>query len=448
MGLYARVINVLSFNVVQTIASKGLAFLNLAILIRLLATEEIGIIGLAGGYVALLGFILVLPESVFIRDFPKIKNKINQYLSSFFAFSLLRSGVLLLLGGIVAAWLGINGSDPRLPVYFMLLVGSTVLTSLSGPFREAFYANFRQARIALIDLSLNVLSIISLALLYFSQDVITYGILQVVVALIGIGWWYQNAHSKLGFTFTLFPGWMALSWASIQGFALWNHFSGIAIRLVSQSDIVILGFFSTLTELGNYSVALTISGVFFVFPQLVQKAASLSFSQSDANTANPVMLGAVVRYNTLFSLAQFLAYIIAGPFLLPLLVPEHFNVVWEYSLYLVGGVTLYNLARPWLSLIVIKVNPMMFFFQLFLIPCTASVVIYWFFAAEYGALGVAQANMLAYGLLGVMTILYARYKIKTTPSFKLLPFETRALARVRKMILGKINYTARRSSTR
>ncbi len=430
MNLFARVANVVSFNVLQTFFSKALAFVNFAILVRLLSAEEIGILGLSGGYVALLGFVLILPESVFIRDFVKIKGDINKYLSSFFGFSIVRSLLLLLMAVPVAVWLYFQQQSEVVAAYFLLLVTSTLLTSLTGPFREAFYANFRQARITFVDLILNIVSLSALVILFFSQNILTYGFIQVMVALLGVGWWYWNAVSKLGFSFHLFQGWLTLAWKSVQGFALWNHLSGMAIRLISQADIVILGFFVGLIELGNYAVALTIASVFFVFPQLIQKAVTLSFSQRETNESTRNILGIAIRYNTLFSLAQLGGYILVGPYLVSWLSPANPDVVFAYSVYLATGVTFYNLARPWLALIVAKIDARKFFFELFLIPCLFAVPLYLFFVSREGAIGLAQANIIAYALLSVWTAIYCMKTLHVYPRFQLAPFEKNMLVKV------------------
>lgn len=429
MGLYDKVVNVLSFNVLQTVLSKGLAFVNFAILIRLLSVEEIGIIGLSGGYIALLGFVMLLPESIFIRDFSKIRLRANDYISSFLGFGGIRNLVLFILALPVAWWVSQEQSTFTVGMYFILLVLSTLINSLSSPFREAFYANYRQARITFVDLSLNVVSFASLGLLYFSRDVLTYGFLQVLVALLGVGWWYWNAKQKMGFTFKLPGDWIKISYDSIRGFVFWNHLGGVINRLVYQADIVILSFFVSLAALGEYTIALTIANVFFVFPQLVQKLMSLSFSQIEKQSLSK-NLGVAVRYNTLFSLAQFLGYWALGHYLIDFLHIKNAPLVFTYSLFLAGGVTLLNLARPWISLAVVRIEPKKFFTHLFLFPCALAMVIYWVAAQTSGVMGVAQANVLAYFIVGGWAVFYISLALGVRPDFfYLASFERKWLLR-------------------
>ncbi|MEK6970139.1 MAG: oligosaccharide flippase family protein [archaeon] len=431
MTLFTRVFSVLSFGTLQVIFSKLISFINFAILVRLLTHEEIGIIGLAGGYMALLGFLMVLPENVFIRDFKKMQGRLNEYISSFFFFGVMRSLVLFVVAGGMALHLSSLQSDPRLTLYFLLLVGTTLLNSLVGPFREAFYGAYRQARITFVDVISNLLLLTLIGLLYFQRDVIVYGWLQLGVAMLGLVWWIWNAHRHLHFSF--FPPTFQLAIDSLRNFSIWNHLAGSVIRLVYQIDIVILGFFVGLGVVGDYAVALTLANVFFVFPQMIQKVLSLSLSSVEDKRTLENMLGIAVRYNTLFSVAQWGAFLIMGPWLISLLGPESPAQIWTYSIYLVSGVTLFNIARPWSSLAVSKIPPKDFFFKLFFLPSMVAVPIYWYAAAQLGALGVAKANLVTFFILGGWLIIYMHIHLKLIPRiFYFSPHE--------KHFLGKIQH--------
>ncbi len=431
MSLFGKVFRVVSFNAFQTIFSKGIAFINFAILIRLLSGEDIGVIGLSAGYVALMGFLLVLPESIFIRDFLEIRKRLNEYISAFLGFNAVRGLVLFLFAIPVAFWLSQIQLNPELGSYFLLLVLATLLNTLSGPFREAFYSNYRQARIAFVDLSLNVVSLLVLVALFFSRSVVTYGWLQVLVALIGVGWWYWNARKAIHFRFQWHLRWFGMATDAIKGFAIWNHLAGAMMRLVYQADVVILGFFVSLAALGDYTVALTLANVFFVFPQMIQKVMSLSFSQMEKKETVSPVLGVVVRYNTILSLAQFVGYAVVGPWLIALLSPDNPGTVFLYSLYLAGGVTLLNITRPWISLAVVRIPPKRFFTMLFLGPCLLAIGIYWAAANYYGIVGVAQANILTYFIVGVWGVLYTTHSLRILPRlFYPAEFEKRLIHRL------------------
>ncbi|MDZ4256280.1 MAG: oligosaccharide flippase family protein, partial [archaeon] len=260
MTRFERVFSVLTFGTMQTVVSKLISFINFAILVRLLSTEEIGIIGLAGGYMALFGILMILPENIIIREFMTIKKNLNVFMNSFLQFSLARGIFLFLIGIPVAIYIQSLQQDPRLSIYFMLLLGVNLINGLNGPFREAFYGFYRQARITFVDIVVNILLLLTMAFLYFHREVLVYGALQVIVALIGVGWWYWNARSHLDFR------WMH-QWdigpavQAMMRFSLWNHLAGVVIRLVYQIDILILGFFVGLATIGDYAVALTLANV-------------------------------------------------------------------------------------------------------------------------------------------------------------------------------------------
>ncbi len=432
MTLFQKIVSVLSFGSLQILASKFIGLIQFAVLVRLLSTSEIGIIGLAGGYVAILSFILVSPESILIRDFKKIQPKLNVYVSSFLQFLIYRN-ILIFAGGSLVAWYVLPLPDnPALTAYFILLLLYHLITSLSGPLREAFYGYYRQARITIVDLMVSIMLIATMPILYFSRDVVVYGMLQVLVASLGVGWWYWNARRYLNFLFVgglNFRKWnIKLSLDTIRQFGVWNHLSWMVIRLVYQVDIVLLGFFVSLEALGSYAVALTIANVFLVFPLMLQKILSLSLSQIEDKIVLQNIFGVTVRYNTIFSLAQFLGFIFLGGFIISIFGPDNPGVVWLYSLYIIAGITLFNVVRPWTSLAFIHLSPREYFLGLYAVPAICSVPIY-FLAAQYGgALGVAKANVLTFGLIALWVVLYVRYRVRLSPNLKFISTSEKSFA--------------------
>lgn len=435
MSLFQKALSVFSFGSLQIILGKAISLVNFAILVRLLTTEEIGIVGLAGGYIAILSFLLVSPESILIRDFKKISSKINEYISSYLQFILVRNGILFLIAVPLAWYISSIQTDSRLALYFILLVLTTLLNGFTGPFRESFYGLYRQARITFVDVVMNIALLLSMAILFFSRDVITYGFLQVSIAFISVLWWYWNARKHLHFKYQ--PKWnLSLAFQSLKGFGIWNHLSGSVIRLVYQVDIVVLGFFVSLEALGNYSVALTIANVFFVFPQMVQKILSLSFSQIENKTMLANTFGIGVKYNTLFSLAQFIGFVLVGKWIIAILGPEQPALVELYALYLLAGITLFNIARPWSSMAVARLNPKLFFIELFLPPSVVAVFIYVYAAMNYGVLGVAQANIITFGLMGLWVVVYTHYRLKIRPTLSYIsPAEHHFIKKIRDIFI-------------
>jgi len=431
--MFNKIVSVLSFNSLQIVLTKFISLINFAILVRLLSGEEIGIIGLAGGYVALLGFILVAPETIFIRDFKKMEGKLHEYISSFLQFSAVRGIILFTLLIPVSLFLFQSASDPRLGSYFLLLGGATLVSTLTGPFREAFYGFFRQGRITQVDVLTSILLLLSMIFLFFSRDVITYGWLQFFSAVVGVSLWYFTAVKHLHFRFISHVK-LKLSLDALRGFAFWNHLSGSVVKLVYQIDIVILGFFAALSGVGSYSVALTLANVFFLFPQMVQKVLSLSFSQLP-NERVSLLFGVGVRYNTILSLLQWIGFVFLGWVLMQIVQPENPDNVLAYGLYITAGVAIINVARPWIALSLSRVSPRKIFFELYLIPSLAAVPIYAYAASVGGALGVAQANVITFSILSGWIILYTTWKVPIRPGiFQLAPFEKDILRRVTKIL--------------
>lgn len=433
MGTLEKVTQVLAFSGIQTVLSKILGAIQLAILIRLLTNAEMGIIGLAAGYVGVLGFIAIAPEAIFLRDFTRMKGKLNEYLTSFFLFGLAR-GLLVMLGGIAIAYWLMQSQSSDAGGYFLIALGAFVLNLLTGPFREAFYAQYRQARIVWVDLTITILSLILIVFVYFTPHVLVYGALQFAVALLGVLWWIFQARTHMGFRFTSFKGWFRKAWESLSSFSIWNHFTSSALRMVYQADIIILSFFIGLNDLGDYTIALTIANVFFVFPQLIQKVTSLSFSSYGVAKDIRLGLGLSFKYNLLFCLAQFGLFLVFGHLLVAFFGPENPENVLTYAFYLVLGVTIFSIFRPWVALLVVHYDPRKLFIRLFAAFGVVAFIVYYVGAVYGGAIGVAQSNVLLYALLGLIVVWFTWKELKIWPD---IPLYNDAEKRLFKELLDK-----------
>jgi O-antigen/teichoic acid export membrane protein len=416
MSLAARIVKVISFAFGQTIVSKLISAVSFALLVRLFTTDEIGMIGLAGSYLAFAGILFIYPETIFIRDAKKMEPVFFQAISSFFLFGVGRGLLLTGIGGLGAHILSTQGViSPLFAAYFTLALLANGIGALTGPFREAFYARFRQARIALVDATLSLVSLASIGVLWFIPSLLLYGGLLVLVALIGVLWWTRTAVVHLGFKFTQSPHPFHESIKAAKGFALWNQLSGSLLQWVYRSDVLVLGFFVGLTTIGSYTIALTIANVFFVIPQLVQKAVSLGLSQLGNAKDEAVAFGYAVKYNTIFTLLQWTGFLVLGWFIILFFGAKNPVEVWGYALSLVTGVTIFNLSRPWMSLLVVRGNQRKLFFRLFLPSGFLAVGVYALSAMYGGAVLVAQSNILVFALLGGGIIWYSNRVTKIYP---------------------------------
>ncbi|MEK6821001.1 MAG: oligosaccharide flippase family protein [archaeon] len=439
MNLLEKTANVVSFNLIQTFTTKILAAVQFAILLRLLPTADIGVYGLVAGYIGMLGLFAIAPETIFLRDFVKYKDRLAEHVSAFTVFGLVRGFVTLGVGVPLTLFIATVQPHPHLVPYFLLAILAFSISLLTGPFREAFYGNFRQGRITLVDLVSSGVSLAGMIFLYYSRDLVSFGLIQVGVAVFGLAWWYWNAKKHLGFSWKLLPGWWGDSLRALSHFSFWNQLTSVALRVAYQADIIILGFFAGLSTLGDYTVALTLANVFFVIPQLVQKAGILSFSRVEEKHSLRRGLGTMIRYNTILVLGQFLGFVVLGQWLIAFFGPENPDVVWLYSLYLVGGVTLFSLARPWVAILIAKVDAKELFGKLFVWFAVLSAVVYVPVTHVYGVVGLAQANVGLYLLLGLLAAGFATFKLALWPDFSMSDAEKKWLSNVRKGDMGIIN---------
>ncbi|MEK6902173.1 MAG: oligosaccharide flippase family protein, partial [archaeon] len=230
MGLMDKAARALPFLLGQTFFSKVIAAINFALLVRLLAPTDIGLIGLTGGYLGILTLLMIAPENIFLRDFIRIKDQLNEHISSFVLFGAVRGMVIFLLSLPIAMFILHEYSSLPGAFYFLLVAFATGMNALASPFREAFYASFRQARIAMVDLSINLFSLIALVWVFYSHELVAYGWIQVISSLLLVGAWYWTARTKINFRFIHGKEWLSRSIQSLKDFTFWNHLIGFSSR--------------------------------------------------------------------------------------------------------------------------------------------------------------------------------------------------------------------------
>ncbi len=430
MSLAEHAARAITFSVGQTVVSKFLAAIQFAILVRLLSTMDLGAIGLTAGYLSMLGLLVLSPENVFVRDFTRIRSRLHDYISAFTLFAGIRTLALTIVAGGIGFFLVGSKDYSGLAIYFILAAIASGISSFTGPFREAFYANFSQGKIALVDLGTNVLQLLLFACVWYYPSLTTYGLVLIAGACIGAIGWYLTARKHLGYRFHLSKDWKKIIIDSIKDFTFWNQLSSMLLRALYQADVIILGFFVGLGALGDYTIALTIANVFFVIPQLFQKTFSVSFSRLRETNRLEHALGLAVKYNSIFSIIQWAGFILFLPWILAFFGPQHPETVAWYGMLIVSGVTLFNIARPWVALMTVKSSQQRLFAELYVWQGVIAIIIYIVAAFLGGVERVAAANIIVFGFAALYTIHYATQKLRLVPRMSIWsPYEQNQLTK-------------------
>ena len=88
--------------------------------------------------------------------------------------------------------------------------------------------------------------------------------------------------------------------------------------------------------------------------------------------------------------------------------------IYSYFVNIVIGVSIVNCIRPISSYLILKYDAKKFFLFCTLPTGISTLIVYFIFAQNWGALGIAQANIVSYSLWAVMQIF-----LLTKTNFKL-----------------------------
>lgn len=411
LGLKVRKLFFFSF--LDLAISRLTKYVGFFILINFLNREMIGIIGIATGYLAFVRYLLIAPENILLRDYPRIQtNQKNllQRLSTYLDFWLWKSIFVLLVGGLI--FLFLKERNVVLGVVFLGLLIQVVLETFSNLLQLVFYVNFRQEKVTKINFYNNLVLLSLFIFLYFLPSIYTY--LSIVIfgqlALCMI-WFYLIKH-HFKFTYHHLSGWFKMIKNDLASFTLWYHLSNSAIIFGQNVGPLILSFFSGLALVGDYTIALKISGLFLIIPQLLQKSTLVHFTHEgeiplERKAKIPGTLYQYLAVHGLLSLAYLIFFGLFGKFFIYyFLTKQNVNFIFALALLMLGGIAVYNLARPLLAFVSAKFSLKTGFFVIYLPATIISFLIYFIFAKYFGAIGLASASIISYFILLIAALFF------------------------------------------
>lgn len=406
MSLRLDVFKLVSFSMMSTILTKVMGVVSFLVVVRLLPRSDIGLIGVIAGYTAMLGFLALGPEAVLVRDFPKIKDRLNDYLSGFIRFWFFRSIVVMIIAGAIALWLYFFFHDISFPIYMIGIAISINMTQFEQIIKEVFYVDFKQKIATKMTFALEVISFGMLLSLFFYGYILVYILVIVLSSIINACIWFYLLRKHYHFHFM--PHTKDIIKVSILDYSLWAHLSNSFMSLVYRIDTFILSFFVGLSAIGNYTIALEIGNFFFIIPRLLQKSVMIG----TVNLKNPERLNDVisifVKYFLLLSIAQVAGFLLLGRWIVALFTDTAVEDIYLYSLLIVTGVSILNVFRPISTIINTHASMKKGFYFVYLPASVISIAIYYYMALTYGVLGVAIGNIFAFSILSLFIIVFVQ----------------------------------------
>jgi len=413
-SLKEKVASLAFFSLLDTIFGRVTHLISLLVVIRFLARDDFGIIGLSYGYLAFLSLLSLAPETVLYRDFPKIKSaqKVNLHISAFLIFGFVRTLVILIIGCIIGGYLYWHYKNWLVPISFIVITLGSNIIMMQGPIKELLRVDFKQkiATITGFFIEIIVLGVLILVL-SLSPSLATYLMVFLATSIGAMGVWLIILKKVYNYRWIFNRESIDVLKYSIKDFSFWNHLNGTVTNLIYNVDTAILSLIGiSLSIIGNYTVALKLSNFFFFAPMILQSVNTITLVNINKERSG-FGINIFLKYNLIISLIQFLLFVLCGKWAIETFVtPKDTDVIFRYGLLIIIGVSILNIGRPLISWITIKGSLREAFFRIYLPSGIIGIFIYLILAMFWGATGVACGNIVAYSLFLILIVNYVLRK--------------------------------------
>jgi len=408
--------------------------LSFILLVRLLAKEEIGAIGVANAYLVLLQFLDVKPIMVLLRDYPKISGdraERDLRLTAFLVFWVFQALVMLALGLVLRVFALGGYGVAGLPFLFFGLMIDLIALTLQELVKTVLYADFQQGVATAVGVCLGLLRLGCLLVLFQRPELSTYTWVLIGTSLWNGAVWLWLLRRRLSFRPVLSRRIPSILKASLSEYGIWNHGQTVATKTLLLVDTLVISRVASLREVASYTIALSFTSVFFFsIPWQLARSLQVVLSHQTRDEGRFQVINGFLKVNALLSLAQLAGVLVLGRWLIRLLFGGNVDEeVFRFALIIGIGATIMNFGWPLISIINTFCNLRRAFLSTFLPAALLGVLIYVAAGLLGGAAGVAYANILVYSIVLFGLILFLRGSYRFPLELRLITSEEKSALR-------------------
>ena len=404
--LKANVIKNFSASFADLVLNKFLRLASEIIIINVLTKEEVGIWGVALSYIVFTNYLNVVPETILLRDFPKLQGnqlRLNQLISSYFNFNLLKNLIIVVVGLALFIWL--SQQNFELALMLLALLIQRIVTGVIEMIKLIFYVSFEQPLVTAVGIVNNIIYFgILLLVLVPTPSLSMYAVITIFTSLLFLLVWLAVLRIKHGFSYTFNSRWLSDIRDNFREFTLWQHFNGSITQMVYNIDPWVLSFFYSYAAIGDYTVALKISNYFFILPMLIQKTAVQHYSHKTGDVWKAVRRYLAISF--VISVGQLAGFVLFGRYITKwFFAPENTEQVYILAATITAGITILNIARPLIGLISVKYQLSRAFAYVYLPVGIVSLATY-FLLSQINIQAVAFGNIINYSVFMILAVLF------------------------------------------
>jgi O-antigen/teichoic acid export membrane protein len=375
-------------------------FISSILIIRLLARESFGIIGVVAGLYAILNLLNISLEAVIVRDHKKFQDNLSEYLSDFMMFNVGKSLVILFLGAVVGLVLTSvyheTGFWFSVASITMLLVTESLIAPL------VVYANvsYRQKFIMKVNIARSAASTVLLVGLIVYPSLLYIACKDVVVSVLTLVLWFGWSKSRLALSLSNMLKFKKVHLTTLKeyflSFSLWSHLVGVASNFTYRADAFFLSLFSGLGEVGNYNIALSAGNSANILPSVLSYQNSIALSNAENSKTSQTISQDFLRWSVYLNLVTFVGFAVLGSWYLYLLTGVRSNPrIYFNFLCIVLGLTLAkSITGPIMSHAAVNGSLKRMFWRVSFPAFLVAFATYPLAAWRWQAVGVAVANII------------------------------------------------------
>lgn len=227
------------------LASKGIDFVSLLVLAKLLTPADFGVIAIAMTLVLMIEAVFELPVSQVLVSMPVVT---KGHIDTAFTLSALRGIVLAAMLWILAIPFASFYQDPRLALLIGILSLAPVMRGMISPKMSFFVKRLDFRRELVLDIGNKIVTLILsswAAWLFRDYRALIVGIIVSPLTVVVLSYAFAPYRPRFSLG----------NWSDFSGFVGWTTLSQFLSALNWQCDRLLLGRFVTRAELGNYSLA-------------------------------------------------------------------------------------------------------------------------------------------------------------------------------------------------
>lgn len=407
----------------QQVVNFTSIFLITALIVRNISRSEYGEMALALSYGVIFNMLNVAVSSILLRDYPKLTGEqVSKYMSSFYTLNVYKSGVVILMTILIGVYFKYKYDNALLIEILAINTAMIICQNYTEPLQVLFSVTFKQYFITQIVFATSIVNVLATLGILVWPSALFVVIKNLIIAIFTLFlynyFFYKNYNYKIEYFNNKYLG---LLINNLKSFSMWSHLQGVFSDIIYRADILILGWLNTpFQTLGNYNIALQLSNMTKIIPQIIQYHTTLSVSNITDEEKKNEVVHIFLKVNFIFSVFIMLGYIFLGKSLISIIAKTHYEEIFEYGLYILGSLCLLNSFRSLIAYSIVSHSIKQVVLTVNL-PATIFAVAAYFVGGIYWSLqGVLVANVLISIVFSLLIVVYINRKTNYKWSYSII----------------------------